>query len=167
MSLRPEAAPAPLPPQVVVEAVLQEEPLGEDTKAPLLVELQVAVQQHQQQQQSAAKPSPALGGKAATGSGRGSSAAAAAAGADQLAAALGKAEAAAATHLQQAPQATGERLHHNFLQILGTVQQHDSHLLVELELEFIAAYKVRCRLTAAAADVPPFWPFVRGKCRLQ
>jgi hypothetical protein len=56
--------------------------------------------------------------------------------------ALNRAEDAAAGQLQDAPRATGERLHHNFLTVLETVQQHDAHLLAEKELGFVAAYKV-------------------------
>ncbi|KAI7839720.1 hypothetical protein COHA_006524 [Chlorella ohadii] len=61
--------------------------------------------------------------------------------AGRLNAALGRAQDAAAAHVQAGPQATGERLHANFLAVLQTVQQHDSHLLDELETSFIAAYK--------------------------
>lgn len=62
--------------------------------------------------------------------------------AGRLNATLGRAQDAAAAHVQAGPQATGERLHANFLAVLQTVQQHDSHLLDELETSFIAAYKV-------------------------
>ena len=73
--------------------------------------------------------------------------------AGRVTAALARAEAAAATQLQQAPRATGERLHANFLAVLDTVQQHDSHLLADLETGFIAAYKVR-RVWPFAAAAP-------------
>lgn len=63
-------------------------------------------------------------------------------GAGRAAAALSRAEAAAKSHLQQAPQATGERLRTNFLTVMDTVQQHDGHLLAQLETDFISAYKV-------------------------
>lgn len=56
---------------------------------------------------------------------------------------LRRAQTAAAAQLQQQPQATGERLHSNFLTVLATVEQHDGHLLAEPERWFIAAYKVR------------------------
>lgn len=56
---------------------------------------------------------------------------------------LRRAQTAAAAQLQQQPQATGERLHSNFLTVLATVEQHDGHLLAEPEPWFIAAYKVR------------------------
>lgn len=63
-------------------------------------------------------------------------------GADRVTAALGRAQDAAAAHVQAGPQATGERLRANFLAVLQTVQQHDTHLLAELETGFITAYKV-------------------------
>lgn len=62
--------------------------------------------------------------------------------AGRITAALGRAQDAAAAHVQAGPQATGERLHANFLAVLQTVEQHDSHLLAELETGFITAYKV-------------------------
>lgn len=128
--------------QVVVEAVVQEEPLGD--KAPLLAELQISLQQP-------GGPGPSPGAAA------------------RVAAALGRAAAAAATQLQQQPQAMGERLHHNFLTVLDTVQHHDGHLLAQEETGFIAAYKVPAglgaeqqgsrRRTQPASRVPaPAWP---------
>ncbi|KAI3439047.1 hypothetical protein D9Q98_001457 [Chlorella vulgaris] len=99
--------------QIVLEALIIEEPLGE--KEPLLVQVQVAMQ-------------PALPSASPGGAGR-------------AAAALSRAEAAAKSHLQQAPQATGERLRTNFLTVMDTVQQHDGHLLAQLETDFISAYK--------------------------
>lgn len=99
--------------QVVAEAVVQEEPLTD--KAPLLVELQIALR----------PPAPGASPGAA----------------GRLAAALGRAEAAAASQLQQPPQASGERLHSNFLTVLQIVQQHDAHLLADLETGFVATYK--------------------------
>ncbi|PRW59254.1 fanconi-associated nuclease 1-like protein isoform X1 [Chlorella sorokiniana] len=99
--------------QVTAEAVVLEEPLGE--KELLLVELQVALQ----------PIAPGASPRAAS----------------RVTAALSRAQDAAAAHVQAGPQATGERLHANFLAVLQTVQQHDSHLLAELETRFIAAYK--------------------------
>ena len=63
--------------------------------------------------------------------------------AGRLAAALGRAEAAAGAQVQAGPQATGERLHSNFVAVLNTVEQHDGHLLADLERDFMAAYRVR------------------------
>lgn len=62
--------------------------------------------------------------------------------AGRAAAMLRRAEAAAAAQLAQQPQATGERLHSNFLTVLDTVERHDAHLLAETELGFISTYKV-------------------------
>ncbi len=157
--------------QIVVEAVVQEEPLTET--APLLVELQViavCIRASVHVKSWVCMPSSFVGtcmllqcqdergeapvslaltelrtcSRIACQVAMQPAAPSASPGAARRAAAmLRRAEAAAAAQLQQQPQATGERLHSNFLTVLATVERHDGHLLAESERGFIAAYKVR------------------------
>ena len=116
----------------VAEAVVAEAPAGEGAAVP--VELQVSLAQ--------ASPAAAAAG-AGPGSGRGRAARTAGASA-AMAAALDRAERAAAAALEALPRATGERLHLNFLTILEHVQRHEGHLLLPKEEgRFIAAYQAR------------------------